>query len=101
VGPSKKRVISEKSIESAVCAYATRKYDCICYKFVSPARRSVPDRMIVGPGGRLIFIEFKSSVGKTTSGQDREQKRLTDRGQRVYIVNDTDQGKRLIHAEFI
>ena len=27
------------------------------YKFVSPGRRSVPDRIVLLPGGRLVFVE--------------------------------------------
>ena len=35
-----------------------------CWKWVSPGRRGVPDRMVLLPGGRLLFVELKAP-GKT------------------------------------
>ena len=34
------------------------------YKFSSPARRGVPDVIIVKPGGSVIFVELKSPTGR-------------------------------------
>ena len=35
----------------------------IAYKFTSPARRGVADRLVVLPGGRVIFVELKTDAG--------------------------------------
>jgi len=45
------------------------------YKFVSPARCSVPDRIVVVPG-RICFVECKRPGGKPTRAQEREHERL-------------------------
>ncbi|ECS0227396.1 VRR-NUC domain-containing protein, partial [Salmonella enterica] len=37
-----------------------KKAGGIAYKFVSPGRRSVPDRIVLLPGGRLVFVECKA-----------------------------------------
>lgn len=34
------------------------------YKFSSPARRGVPDVVVIVPGGAVHFIELKSPTGK-------------------------------------
>ncbi|MDN7458154.1 hypothetical protein [Burkholderia cenocepacia] len=46
------------------------------YKFTSPARVSVPDRIVVFPPARIYFVELKRPGGKLTRGQEREHARL-------------------------
>ncbi|MCW5155594.1 PDDEXK family nuclease [Burkholderia cenocepacia] len=46
------------------------------YKFSSPARVSVPDRIVVFPPARIYFVELKRPGGKLTRGQEREHARL-------------------------
>ena len=36
----------------------------LCWKFVSPGRAGVPDRIVVLPGGRVIFVELKTDTGQ-------------------------------------
>ena len=33
----------------------------VAYKFVSPGNVGVPDRVVVLPGGRVIFVELKAA----------------------------------------
>ena len=35
----------------------------LCYKFVSPGNPGVPDRLILLPGGRILFVELKTPGG--------------------------------------
>ena len=39
------------------------------YKFVSPGNAGVPDRMVVLPGGRIIFVELKTEAGRLSKMQ--------------------------------
>ena len=89
----------EKDIESTVCRYAKQKYNFLVYKFTSPNRRSVPDRLFFGHGDHYFLIEFKSPLGQLTPGQTREIKKLTDRGIRVYVVNSIELGKQVMDYE--
>ena len=82
-------------IERAVCAYAREQYDFETYKFTSPARRHVVDRIWVTPRGRVVWVEFKAPGERPRGGQDRERVRLRRRGQLVYVIDDTDAGKAL------
>ncbi|PWY11264.1 VRR-NUC domain-containing protein [Citrobacter koseri] len=53
-----------------------KKIGGIAYKFVSPGRRSVPDRIVMLPGGRLVFVECKAPGEQPRADQLREHKRL-------------------------
>lgn len=41
----------------------------ICVKFYSAYQRGVPDRIILMPGGRIFFVELKSTGKKPTKLQ--------------------------------
>lgn len=88
----------EKDIEKAVVLYA-RSLGMLCYKFTSPSRRSVPDRVIVSPGGRVFFMELKRKGEKPTASQDVEIAKLRKQGATVYVVDDVNQGKTILDAE--
>jgi hypothetical protein len=59
------------------------------YKFVSPGNAGVPDRLILFPGGRTVFVELKAPGKKPTALQEAQQKKLKDLGFEViyWIVN--------------
>lgn len=59
------------------------------YKFVSPGRTGVPDRLVCLPGGRVFFAELKSEGRKSTPMQRRQQDRLRSLGFTVYADIDT------------
>lgn len=88
--------MKESDIENKVCEYARQKYGAIPYKFTSPARRSVPDRIIIFPSGKVIFIEFKAAGKQPTEGQQREIARLRRMCQVVYIVDNVALGKQVV-----
>lgn len=90
----------ESEIEKEVCEYAAREYDVIPYKFTSPSRRNVPDRLLVGTGGRYLFIEFKATGKHPSEGQKREMVRLIARNHPVQVVDNICQGKRIVDMHF-
>lgn len=85
----------EAKIEEAVCSYAKNK-GFIVYKFTSPSRAAVPDRMFVHPTGHICFIEFKATGKVPTPAQNREHMRLINYNVPVYVVDDIDEGKLVI-----
>jgi len=60
-------------------------------KFTSPGRRSVPDRLITMPGGRVVFCEVKRPGGKPTANQARDHERRRGLGCEVWVVSTTDE----------
>ena len=85
----------EKHIEAKVCDYAKQR-GLLVYKFTSPARAAVPDRLFVLPGGRVFFIEFKREGQRPTPAQTREHARLWAHGVTVCVVDNVLDGLRVI-----
>ena len=88
----------ERDIEKAVCAYA-RSQGLDTYKFVSPSHMGVPDRMFVGPGEHVFFIEFKREGQQPTPVQMREIAKLKRKNFRVYVVDNVELGKTVVNFE--
>lgn len=61
------------------------------YKFVSPGNIGVPDRMIVLPGGKIIFAELKTDSGVLSAMQRAQIKQLQDLGADVRVLKGLDQ----------
>ena len=63
----------------------------VAYKFVSPGNVGVPDRVVVLPGGRVIFVELKAEGGRLSpmqgpappAGGGRLRSKKRDRGRPV------------------
>lgn len=67
----------ETKIEKSLMKKTTEKGG-LCLKFTSPGFRGVPDRIVLLPGGRLVFVEVKApgkvprKIQKTVHGMLRE-----------------------------
>lgn len=85
----------EKDIEKKVCDYAKSK-GCLVYKFTSPSRRSVPDRLFITPNGVVFFIEFKRRGQKPTASQEVEINKIWSNGGNVRVVDDVERGKGIV-----
>lgn len=85
----------EKQIEEKVCDYAKQR-GLLVYKFTSPARAAVPDRMFVLPNGKIFFCEFKRGGQKPTAAQEREHHRLQQHNVIVYVIDNVLAGLRMV-----
>lgn len=56
------------------------------YKFVSPGNIGVPDRVVVLPGGRVLFAELKADDGRLSPNQRLQIDILRRLGADVYEV---------------
>ena len=59
------------------------------YKWVSPGCSGVPDRVVILPGGRVVFVELKSEGKTSTKLQQKRQAELRALGCTVYTDIDT------------
>jgi Holliday junction resolvase len=81
--------VLEKEIEKALVK-RVKELGGLCEKFTSPGRRSVPDRIVTLPGGRIVFVECKAPGKKPTELQLRDHERRRNLGCEVIIVNNMD-----------
>jgi hypothetical protein len=79
----------EKTIEAALVR-RVKELGGLCEKFVSPGRRSVPDRLVTLPGGRIVFVEVKAPGKGPTELQERDHWRRRKLGCEVIVINTVE-----------
>jgi len=57
------------------------------YKFVSPGHRGVPDRLVLLPGGHVVFVELKAPGRTSTALQAKQQHDMRALGCRVEVIS--------------
>ena len=82
----------EKEIERRL-GLMLEKRGCLYFKFESPSNPGVPDRIVITPGGKAIFVELKTSVGRLAKIQTWQIDRLKERGVDVRVIKGWDQAK--------
>lgn len=68
-----------------------RKLGGLCYKFTSPGAPGVPDRIIILPGGLVVFVELKTEIGRLAKIQKWQIDELRKRGANVRVLKGMDQ----------
>lgn len=69
----------------------------LAYKFTSPGRRGVPDRICVFHQNIVVFVECKSPTGRTSALQDFEIKEIRKRGVQAIIIDSRPRVDALIN----
>ncbi|KGP80098.1 MULTISPECIES: VRR-NUC domain-containing protein [unclassified Paenibacillus] len=80
--------------ESQIESYLRDKikaFGGIAYKFVSPGNSGVPDRMVLLPEGRTVFVELKAPGKKPTKLQQVQHKRMQALGHEVRVIDSREQ----------
>lgn len=85
----------ERDIEKKVCDYA-KDLGILTYKFTSPSRAAVPDRLFIAQNGYMWFVEFKKQGMKPTPAQEREHHRLRQQEVEVWVIDSVDSGKEMV-----
>lgn len=88
----------EKDIEAHGCKLC-KKRGWVAEKYTSPAKRSVPDRIIFKPKGGIFFIEYKRPGKKATPNQLKDHERRRAMGFRVYVVDTKEEAARVVALE--
>jgi len=66
------------------------------YKFVSPGNNGVPDRLVILPPGRVVFVELKAPGRKPTPLQLAQHQRLRALGCDVRVIDNREQVDELL-----
>lgn len=79
----------EREIENYL-TYKVKRNGGASYKWSSPARRGVPDRLVFFSGGRLYAVEVKAPGKKPTRLQQYEHTKLRTLGVDVRVIDTKD-----------
>ncbi len=85
----------EREIEQKLRKQAEAR-GCLCLKFVSPGRAGVPDRIILAPGGRAVFVELKAPGEQPRPNQLHIHNQLHNLGFAVYVVDNPEQIREVL-----
>lgn len=81
------RIVREKAVEKRLTDEA-KKIGCMVVKLSCDGTNGMPDRLIIMPNGKVIFIETKRPKnGRVSSLQDYTIKKLRQLGHRAYVIN--------------
>nr|WP_317958462.1 VRR-NUC domain-containing protein [Oceanobacillus kimchii] len=58
----------------------------LCFKWVSPGKRGVPDRICLLAKGRTVFVEMKAPNGKLSPLQKKRIQELEKLGHEVRVL---------------
>lgn len=87
--------LKESDIEKYL-VYKVKSIKGIAYKFTSPQRRSVPDRIVLLPQGNIYFIELKAPNKKPTILQTLEHERIKSLGFDVIVIDTKEKVNKFI-----
>lgn len=92
---SKKLEVKEISIEEQFVTYAKSKH-CHAYKLVFLNKKGFPDRTILCPQGRILFIEFKRKNKPQSPIQVKVMKLLKSLGFEYYVCDTKGQAEKIL-----
>ena len=75
----------EKTVEKKLVD-GVRRLGGKAFKWVSPGNAGVPDRIVILPKGRIIFVELKTDTGRVSPVQKITINLLTGLGCDVRVV---------------
>lgn len=89
----------ESSIESKLVRMV-RERGGLCFKFVSPGNPGVPDRIVITPAGRTVYVELKTEVGRLAAIQKWQHEEMRKRGADVRTLKGLEQVKAFVEEVF-
>lgn len=87
--------MKESAIESRL-ARMVRARGGLCYKFTSPGSPGVPDRIVITPDGRTIYVELKTEIGRLAKIQKWQHEEMRKRNADVRTLRGLDEVKAFV-----
>lgn len=90
--------MTEKNIEQYLVK-KVRETGGKAYKFVSPGNAGVPDRIVILPSGRIIFVELKAPGKVPTALQKAKHRELEKLHQKVLVIDSKEKVDTVFQQE--
>lgn len=87
-------MVRERTVEQHLVA-ALKCIKVPCIKFQPDHMRGMPDRMVLLPDGRVIWVELKTQGGKLEPIQVVRHRELEKSGQQIRVVWSVEQADKL------
>jgi hypothetical protein len=91
-----KNIESEKTLERSLKNSVEVKLKGWCLKLLSAHITGLPDRLCLFPGGRILFVELKTTNRKPRKIQVFMHNKIRGLGFRVEVIDSSEQIERLI-----
>ena len=91
-----KSIESEKKLEHSLKNSVEVKLKGLCLKLLSAHITGLPDRLCLFPGGRILFVELKTTDKKPRKIQTFVHNKLRGLGFRVEVVDTSEQIESII-----
>jgi len=91
--------MSESQIEKSL-SEKVKAAGGLTYKFCSPNNPGVPDRIVITPTGRILFVELKTEVGRLAKIQAWQIKRIQNLGAEVRVLHGMQEVREFIAEVF-
>ena len=89
--------------ESQIESYLVKKvkeHGGLCYKFVSPGNPGVPDRIVITPAGKTIYVELKTDIGRLANIQKWQRSEIEKRRADVRVLYGMTAVKEFLREVF-
>lgn len=70
--------------------------NCLCWKFVSPSMAGVPDRIVIPPWGRVIFVELKAPGKRLRKLQKARREQLKAQNVDVWVIDSKEKVDKFV-----
>lgn len=87
--------VRERDVESYLVD-ELKKRGLACVKFIPDSKIGMPDRLIILPDERVLWVELKTDNGRLEEIQKLQHKRLRDLGHKVSVVWSRDDVDELL-----
>lgn len=92
--PIMKKIDSEKDVERTLCRYI-KENGGMCIKLLCHQLIGLPDRLCLMPGGRVFFVETKTTGKKPSKIQNNVIGRIKNLGLDVYVIDSIENLKNI------
>lgn len=86
---------TEKQIENYLCK-RMEGIDALGFKFTSPGRSGVPDRLFILDNGETIYVEVKCKTGRLAPLQEHWLNKIKEQGARSFVVWSYEEVDKLV-----